>query len=674
MDKLLNKDNKMKRKILVIDNSPVTLKLITSLLEKEGHEVASAVDGLSGLEVLKSFSPELIFLDLIMPNIDGFELCRIIRHNLKMTDTMLVIISATILEDDVDIAALGVNACIAKGPKMSNYILKIANNPDKELFSAKYLGLEDIHFREITKELLKSKKHFQNILANMTEGVFEFTSDYIIIYSNDTACSLCNIEKTSLLSSLFLDLFKNENRQIVHDKLKSIESSPLFIDEFNPVILNGREVTITFLPILLEERTIIALLKDVTEKRKIEKKLIAAKNAAEDANRSKGQFLANMSHELRTPMNGIIGFTDMILNMDISDQQRKYLELVKSSADRLLNVMSDILDFSKIEAGRLTMETMIFRFRITLDDILNFLILKAEKKGLKVSWEISNEVPDNLIGDPTRFSQIITNLVGNAIKFTEQGAVEIKVSVKEKISNAVLLHFTIKDTGIGIPQDKQDTVFDSFSQAENSHTRKYGGTGLGLAITSKLVNMMEGNIWFESVTKSLQAENDISQNRTGTTFHFTVRFNYLPAEDEQEKIKKSEKYKKIFSEQVSGLLNILIAEDELINRTLIVSLLEEKGWQITEVTNGEEALEALNENNFDLIIMDVQMPKLNGFEATQAIRENEKDTGQHIPIIATTAFALKGDREKCLEAGMDEYLSKPINIEKLMETISRLVS
>jgi signal transduction histidine kinase/HPt (histidine-containing phosphotransfer) domain-containing protein len=547
----------------------------------------------------------------------------------------------------------------------------------------------------------------------------------------------------------------------------------------------------------VEERT-MELDRRAAELELANTQLREAKETAEEATRSKSEFLANMSHEIRTPMNGIIGMTELTLGTSLTSAQREYLGMVKSSADSLLTIINDILDFSKIEAGKFDLDPMSFNLRDGLADMVKTLALRAHQKELELAFHVAADVPDAVIGDPGRLRQIILNLLGNAIKFTDHGEVVVRVRLESRTEGAAFLHFAIADTGVGIPAEKQRLIFEAFSQADTSTTRTYGGTGLGLTICSRLVEMMNGSIWVESepgqgstfqFTAQLGIQADpairietserlsleglsvlvVDDNQTnrlilqetltawrmaltvvdsgktalaamerayedGAPFALVLLDCHMPEMDGfsladkirhsshlsgatimmltsggrgsdvarcQElgiaaylikPIKQSELMDSILraldlretvveqpDEEIGtsskGIreLRILLAEDNEINQLLALRLLERQGHAVTIVNNGEEALRAIAREHFDVVLMDVQMPKMGGFEATQAIRTQERKNGLRLPIIAMTANALKGDRERCLGAGMDGYVSKPVQAEKLYAEIERVI-
>jgi PAS domain S-box-containing protein len=662
----------------------------------------------------------------------------------------------------------------------------------------------DVTAKKETEEALRqSEQRLQSILDNATAVIYVKSIDGRYVLVNRSFESLFHRTRAEMVGQTDHDLFPREMADAfrANDQQVLAAGTALQFEEVAPHD-DGLHTYISTKFLLYDSSGVPHLLcgisTDITDRKRAETELRKAKEAAEAANRAKSAFLANMSHEIRTPMNGIIGMTELVLDTQLVPEQREYLELVKESADSLLTVINDVLDFSKVEAGKLELEPIAFGLRDHMGDTMKTLAFRAHKKRLELACHVAPEVPDTLIGDPGRLRQVVLNLVGNAVKFTERGEVLVDVGIESLDESAAVLHFCIADTGIGIPPAKRETIFGAFEQADSSTTRKYGGTGLGLTISSKLVELMGGRIWVESElgrgskfhftarlvpTDSLPAPepsldasaleslpvlivDDNATNRrilhemlsnwrmqpvaaeggraalvaievaarAGQPFPLVLLDANMPELDGfaladeirqhadmagatimmltsgdrpgdvarcrqlgiaaylTKPIKQSELLDTIVAvvgprhavaeppagehppAAASRCLRVLLAEDSLVNQKLAVHLLQKWGHTVTVANNGREAIAAAQTGHFDFVLMDVQMPEVDGLMATGEIRRWEQTAGGHVPIVAMTAHAMIGDRERCLASGMDHYIAKPVRARELLAVIEQVIA
>jgi PAS domain S-box-containing protein len=832
-------------RILVVEDSPTQARQLAYVLEEAGFAVATAPDAERGFRLLERDRFEAVLTDLLLPGESGFDLCRRIKGHPAHRRTPVVVLTSQ--ADPVNVLRgleAGADGFMTKDLDPAEVVGRIQRVLDwsglvtpppagaaparvqflgqqfdlaagrDQLLNVLLSAFEDVvRLNERNEQEIAQRRRIEQALGrerNQLRTLIDNLPDHIYIKDAQGRYLVDNVAHQrfvgaatpeEVLGKTVFDLFPAAlATRYAADDEAILRSGEALVNREEPIVDRGggqRWLWTTKVPLRDGRGRVVGLVcvsRDITE-------LKEAREAAEKANRAKSAFLATMSHEIRTPMNGILGMTELALGTDLTREQRQFLEMVKASADALLGVINDILDFSKIEADKVELEALPFDIRDTLGDAMKAVAMRAHQKGLELACHVHPDVPEALVGDPGRLRQVVLNLVGNAVKFTERGEVVVDVAtggppvVEEPtggppVATGAELHFRVRDTGIGIPPDKQASIFDPFVQADSSTTRKYGGTGLGLAISKRLVERMGGRIWIESTPGQ------------GSTFHFTARFEVAPpgalprpsrepgdvsglpvlvvddnatnrlilaemlanwrlrptavaggrqalAEMERraatgepyalvlldcmmpemdgfslaeqikarpnlgaatimmlsssgqpgdaarcrslgiatsllKPIKQSELLDAIMT--VLGRpgpergqprpaarpaaapgrrLRILLAEDNVVNQTLAVRLLEREGHTVTVAADGREAVRVLGEQPFDLVLMDVEMPEMGGFEATGIIRRQEEATGRHVPIIAMTAHAMKGDRERCLEAGMDGYLAKPICAEEL---------
>ncbi|MHB8203376.1 MAG: response regulator [Desulfomonilaceae bacterium] len=825
-------------KILVVEDSPTQAIRLQHILETRGFEVAVAFNGKAALEHLEHDRPSIVISDVIMPEMDGYELCKRIKSDERFKDIPVIILTS--LSDPEDIIKgleVGADNFITKPYQeklLVSRIQYIIVNKELRAKSTSGLGIEIFfagrkHFLEADRiqivdlllssyetavqnyhdlertneELIRANQlvsaeanKLRTLIECLDAGIVFADENDIITEINNRLAELFGAKRADVLGQTIWEVHRDNPslghiREIISGFKKGLSHERVSMDRK----LLGRDLSMRVQPIFENEvyKGVILSVIDVSD-------FVQAQEQTKQANQAKGQFLANMSHEIRTPLNGIVGMAQLALNTSLNDHQREYIEAIRTSSQDLINIINDILDFSKIEAGKLSLSPELFSLRESVSNVLSNLALQSHTKGVELIYDVEDDTPDQIIGDAGRLRQILINLLGNAIKFTEHGEIYVNIKAEPLTQNTLKLYFAVRDTGVGIPSDKLETIFQAFEQVDSSSTRQFGGTGLGLAVSSQLCQMMGGDIWVESELEKgsvfyFTVKMDLGYEETGKTaltgslnalsglsvllvednatnlrlFYHTLsksgliakaasnageaisilraakqanhKFDFILADmtlpdmtgleliNDVKSRDLAPKSKFILlvprglsldtvkceyldltvfiskptgpSELITGLLKamnvpeslsstkttlvgshksdetkeslrILVAEDNLINQKLAKYMLSNLGHDVTLAANGKEAVERSENSEFDLILMDVQMPVMDGLEATRLIREREKQSDLHIPIIALTAHAMKGDRERCLEAGMDDYISKPINYPELMEAINKI--
>lgn len=517
---------------------------------------------------------------------------------------------------------------------------------------------------------------FDAAIHSTTEGILVTDLDGRVESFNTTFAEMWSIPSSILQAgdynaSMPYILDQLEFPQTFLEKFEKVKSNPDNPEYQIVRLTDGRIFEWTAKSQRADGRTIgsVFSMKDVTERESAKLELNDAKEAAETANRAKGEFLANMTSEIRTPLLGIIGTTELVLDTRLSSEQRSYMEAIKSSSDSLLWVINDLLDFSKIEARKMELDAIVYDLREKIQELCSAISAQAKKKKLRFSCVISDDVPQFLIGDPMRLGQVIANLLANAVKFTDKGSVKLFVETESRSEYEVGLIVRVTDTGIGIPEDKRARIFESFEQVDVANSRRYGGTGLGLAISSRLIEMMGGRMWVES------------EMGIGSTFCFNISPR-IPADCSRDSVvngvlcgdseESNGSLVDLSSTDAPGL-RVLVAESGLVNRKLAEKVLQKSGNVVTVVGNGEALLDALDSSNYDIVLLDVEMAGLDGFQLTDQIRKHESFSGIHIPVIGMTNRTMKIDKDKYLQAGMDGYISKPIRSEELIALIKKVV-
>ena len=621
----------------------------------EYEEIHSVSDNLVNFDKLNTF--DCIFLDYMLPGNNGLSLLKKIRED--GIQTPIVIITSQGNESiAVELMKAGASDYVIKNEINGQHVGQILRN----MFRIRKI----VHEREDAEKALR---HSESRLAEAQGiakiGNWEFDPNSASIYCSDEVYNICDLEKSDVLLRVD-ELFKivhSEDIDLVRlawaDALVGIKNINI---DFRVLTSSGLKYAHCQGYALQDEDSrvkIIGTFQDITERKLIEMELLKAREVAENSMKVREVFLANMSHEIRTPMNAILGFTRLLVDSDLSKEQKSFIDAIHFSGENLLVIINDILDLSKIQSGKMTIEKHDFNIQELLTGILSVMRPKAHEKGLALTSKIDQQLPAVIKGDSVRLNQVLTNLISNAIKFTEAGSVILEINFTATEKDDISIEFRVTDSGIGIPEDKQAVVFDNFVQASSDITRKYGGTGLGLAIVKNLVDLQEGKISLTS--------------RVGAGSTFIVHLPFQKVDQPVIEFGLKPKTSDGLVDQLFGT-SILVVEDNVVNQLLARKVLEKAGCKVDTVANGLEALKSVKSERYDVVLMDIQMPEMDGYEATKHIRTKLSPPLCEIPIIAMTAHAFGSDVTRCISAGMNDYISKPFKAQDLYHKIVKYLS
>jgi len=646
-------------KVLVIDDDDVDRLTLTRALKKSEitHRVTECARAEDAFLLLKENRYDCIFLDYLLPGTDGLMLLR--KFRLDGIKTPVIIVTS---QGNEKIAVEMMKA------GASDYIVKDHINPTnmKRIIQTVIFRREMERHQEMAEAALKtSEARLAEAQKIAKMGSWEFTPDFREVYWSEEMYRIFEVDASfDPKTRHHLSYFHPDDVKVVKEGFVNTVRGIRFNRDLQIVKPDGSYKYVNVqayyhIDTKNNEGKYIGTVQDVDARKKVEHELVEAKKLAEESGKIKEQFLANMSHEIRTPLNAIIGFSNLLLGNqnNFTEEDLGSIRAIHRASDHLLGIINDILDVSKIQSGKLTFEEMEFSPRDLVAGVLDLFKLKAKQKGIELLYKVDECVPAYLIGDSVRLNQILVNLTGNAVKFTDKGFVKVFVDVISSSSEAVSLRFTIEDSGIGIASNKFASIFESFTQASNDTTRVYGGTGLGLTIVKKLVELQNGEI---SVT---------SQLNEGAIFNVV-----LPFKQGNKNTTKRDTNAYIQPEEYPKNLKVLMAEDNELNQLLSKSMFARLGWELDIAENGKVAWEKVQRTEYDVILMDVQMPEMDGYQTTQKIRHELPRPLSEIPIIAITAHSLPSELKKCLDAGMNGYVSKPFKINELTAKITALMN
>jgi signal transduction histidine kinase/DNA-binding response OmpR family regulator len=638
-------------KLLVLDDDAVDRLQLKRALKScgFGYKLTECDDPRSIVDIVQRTAFDCIFLDYMLPGMNGLHLVRKIREAGVKTP---IVITTSHGNESIAVDLMKSGA--------SDYVIKNEINSE----SVSHIIRNALRIREIEKDRELAEKALKISESRLAEaqriakiGNWEFDINLNEVYWSPEVYKVFELNPAEFVPTLgnYLNYIASEDRnRVINATKETIEGRPFNVD-FQIITPGGVKYANSQGYALMGEgkvtKKIIGTLQDITERKLAEQEIQKARELSENSMKVREIFLANMSHEIRTPMNAILGFTRLLYETNLSDEQKGFIDAIHFSGENLLVIINDILDLSKIQSGKMLIEHCEFNFRELLAGIVSVLKPKATEKGLQLTYKIADYIPVAVKGDPVRLNQVLTNLISNAVKFTEKGGVYLDIDATGVEEKEFMMQLRVRDTGIGIPEDKHAVIFENFVQASSDSTRKYGGTGLGLTIVKNLIELQHGKITLTS--------------KPGYGSTFTVQLPFERAADHGKTSPALASKKTSESYEALRGVRVLVAEDNSVNQLLIRKVLEKVGCKIQIASSGLEALGCLKTEPYDIVLMDIQMPEMDGYEATGLIRLDSQSPYAEIPIIAMTAHAFGSDVNKCISAGMNDYISKPFQAENL---------
>jgi PAS domain S-box-containing protein len=644
-------------RIFIIEDETEHLRMLKKVLKSIGHRVVgeSGTAQVAYKELIE-LEPDIVLFNLNPKlKLKGLETAKWLCAELPAP---IILMSSKIQDISIsEVEQLGNFGLIQKPVDESDLQREIKFTFERSEKLQK-LRRENINSKLHLKE---TEQFFEQVVNNVSDIIYRIDLKGVFTYLNPSAISNTGYDEELLYQTKFTEIVRADHRRKVSaffQRLIKKEIQDAYLEV--PIYLKNRqEIWLgQNIHLLRRKGKVIGfqvVARDITKEIQFKEELIKARNIAENTAELKSQFLANMSHEIRTPLNGIIGIIKLLERTPLNEKQHTYLRAVSTSSDQLMGIINDILDLSKIESGKMELNKVAFNFNELVRSLIDVMEIKAGMKGLKLSYHIDEELPDTLMGDPVSLNQILYNLIGNSLKFTQEGQIELKVLLRRECNNESCTHveLIVSDTGVGMKKEVQEKIFEAFTQAESSTTRQFGGTGLGLTIVKKLIDLQNGSIYVES------------EEDKGTNFHVHLCFDKSSTKTTEKNLNQTSNFSELADKR------ILVVEDNFVNQLVTKDLLEDVGSNVTIAENGLIALEKLNESSFDLILMDMQMPVMDGFETMRQIRSDKSKP--HVPILALTANVVKSEIEKCMNSGASGYLSKPFMPEDLYTRIKNLL-